>query len=661
MKGLTTVCAMLASASHACPRTVAALICFLFGALSCCTSQAAELNAASNQLPIRLGLYLEMLVDETGTLDVDDVRRASQTDDWQRSAQAVPTLGFSASTYWFRFTLSGSALAESDLVLDAHSPTLDRVDLFVFNQGRLLKQSSAGDTIPFSELEIAHSIPLFSLADLADPSQQLELFIRVKSQGGLEIPLTLTSLSLELQDQQSETLFYGLFLACFLIGLALCSVFLVILRDRQFFGYTLFFASVSVFFLAMSGLGRGLFWPEATELNTRLSYVGGAAMLASFCLLGQSINLTHRHRDRAVIVLRFICWLMLPASLYFILTPYDQISTSSVRLVLFLGLLVAVTVFIMTGFAAKQGSRLAMYSFITWLLIILALFTLLGYKSALVEKTTAVTLIGQIFLMYSAVMLMVELAEFIRSKNKEFAQAQLETKAKGDFLKNVSREFLTPVHLILSNSKRLMAAHSSKLDETTHQHVSTVIKQSDHLHSLINDLLEMAEIESDSFEPEFELVEMSQFLSELRDIMLPSVLEKDLECKTDFAAANLLVQTDRARLQHALINIITNAIKFTDEGSITIGYKAVYFRSHLGMELFVKDTGRGISDEFKERLFQEFARDDDYSEKDPSNTGLGMVIVKRLIEKLGGEVDCESKPGEGSTFFIRLPLRIGKA
>lgn len=168
----------------------------------------------------------------------------------------------------------------------------------------------------------------------------------------------------------------------------------------------------------------------------------------------------------------------------------------------------------------------------------------------------------------------------------------------------------------------------------------------------------MAELESDTFEPEFELLEISHFLTEVKDMILPTAMEKGLALTTDFASANLLVQTDKVRLQHSLLNILTNAIKFTERGSILIGYKAVYFRRRLCIEIFIRDTGRGMSAEFQKRMFQEFTREDDLSEKEPRGTGLGLVIVKRMIEKLGGEITFESESKEGSEFFIRLPLRV---
>ena len=116
--------------------------------------------------------------------------------------------------------------------------------------------------------------------------------------------------------------------------------------------------------------------------------------------------------------------------------------------------------------------------------------------------------------------------------------------------------------------------------------------------------------------------------------------------------ANLLVQSDRLRLQHILINIITNATKFTEKGSILLAYKAIYFQRRLGIEISIEDTGRGMSEEFQQVLFREFSREEEESEKDPQGTGLGLVIVKRMVEKLDGEITFESQEYAGSRFHI---------
>ena len=447
-----------------------------------------------------------------------------------------------------------------------------------------------------------------------------------------------------------------MFLFCFGITVILSSF----TRDSIFVGVSLFFGAGTIVMLTQTGLGRIWFWPESIDANTRISLISATALLASLCMIGRALQFENRYRDSVNIVLRFLTYSMIPFGLYYLIVPFDQINSDNVIPLMLIGLLVAFAVLVMASITAIQGSKAAIYLVTSWVLIILAYSTLLVYKFAIIERAPTSSLVAETFAVGAVVFLLIAVAEFVRSKSGELVDARAETKAKADFLKNVSREFLTPVHLILANSKRLIAVQSDKLDDPTRQHMTTVIKQSNHLHNLINDLLEMAELEPDSFEPEFELVEMSQFLGGFRNTMSPSIMEKGLQLETEFASANLLVQTDKSRLQHILISIITNAIKFTEKGSILLAYRAIYFQSRLGIEISIEDTGRGMSEEFQQVLFREFSREEEESEKDPQGTGLGLVIVKRIVEKLGSEITFESQRDAGSRFYIRLPLRVAK-
>ncbi len=633
---------------------IAVLICGCLLVGSIPRSLAAELNISPNQLPVVMGQYLDYFEDPAGELTIDDILAGDPP--WRRSSQDAPTLGLSGSAHWFYFTLSSEGMEDANLVLSLAAPNLDLAEFFFVQGDSLVHQTAVGDTIAFTALEQPYRLPIvpFQIATTGDTTR---VYFRAISQSGVEVPLTLTTMQLLMQEQQWQLTFFGAYFTFFGICFLACSLFYYFLKDNQFLGYTLFFSGTIVFFLAQTGMGRLWFWGNAPQFNNRATYLSAALMIASMCLLGQTLHLNSHYRDQILILLKFVAYSMIPVSLYFLFIPFDRISSENITVLIYVGLLAVITILSLSATAAVQGSRTAIYLFASWSLIVLAYSSLLAYKFSLIQRSPVTDIVGELGTLLAALMLLLSLAEFVRFKNEEFTQARLESKAKADFLKNVSREFLTPVHLILANSKRLLAAQSKKLDEATRQHMTTVIKQSDHLHNLINDLLEMAELESDSFEPEFELVEITHFLTEVRNMLLPSAMEKGLEIETDFASANLLVQTDTARLQHVLVNIITNAIKFTDQGGIVIGHKAVYFRRRLGIEIFVRDSGRGMSEEFQQRMFQEFARENPGSEKEPEGTGLGMVIVKRVVEKLGGEISFTSSEGTGSEFFIRLPLR----
>ena len=634
-------------------------LCFLLALLllPVPVSYAAELNITQNQLPVNLGPYLDYFEDPEHAYTIEQM--TSDSIQWQRSTQTIPTMGMSESAHWFSIVLSGENMLGEDLVLALDTVILDRVEFYFVDGGTVVRTSVAGDTVPLSQLDYPYRFPIVPL-EIPGEGQRTKIIFRAVSSVGVEIPLTLTTVSLLAESQQSVLVFDGALLVMFLFCFGITVIVFSYTRDPLFLGVSFFFGAGTVFVLTQTGLGRIWFWPESIGSNTRLSLISAIGMMTSLCLIGRVLQFESRYRDSINIVLRFVSYSMIPLVLYYLIIPFDQISSNNVIPLMVIGLLVVLAVLIMASIAAIQGSKAAIYLVTSWVLIIFAYISLLGFKFEIIERTASSAIIAEALSIAAVVFLLMAMGEFVHSKNHELENARMETKAKGDFLKNVSREFLTPAHLILANSKRLMATHSDGLDDLTRRHMTTVIVQSEHLHKLINDLLEMAELESDSFEPEYELIEISNFLDDIKKIMSTSIMEKGLQLETKFASANLLVQSDRLRLQHILINIITNATKFTEKGSILLAYKAIYFQRRLGIEISIEDTGCGMSEEFQQVLFREFSREDGDNVKDPQGTGLGLVIVKRMVEKLGGELTFESRNNEGSRFHIRLPLRVIK-
>lgn len=244
-----------------------------------------------------------------------------------------------------------------------------------------------------------------------------------------------------------------MFLFCFGITVIVFSY----TRDPLFLGVSFFFGAGTVFVLTQTGLGRIWFWPESIGSNTRLSLISAIGMMTSLCLIGRVLQFESRYRDSINIVLRFVSYSMIPLVLYYLIIPFDQISSNNVIPLMVIGLLVVLAVLIMASIAAIQGSKAAIYLVTSWVLIIFAYISLLGFKFEIIERTASSAIIAEALSIAAVVFLLMAMGEFVHSKNHELENARMETKAKGDFLKNVSREFLTPVHLILANSKRLMA------------------------------------------------------------------------------------------------------------------------------------------------------------------------------------------------------------
>jgi hypothetical protein len=253
------------------------------------TAAAGEVNVSPGQLPISLGLYLDHLEDPSGELSIEDVQQLQSQ--WQRSAQSIPTLGFSSSAHWFSVSISGDEIMGMELVLSIEAPSVDRVELYIQQDNRTIASYLAGDTVPLSQQTARYRIPVFPIEIGADASDT-QIFFRVRSQAGIELPVYLTTMQQLLEEQQVEIAFIGglfsFFLVCFIVSL----VIYYFQRDPQFLGYSLFFGGSIVFLLTYTGMGKAWLWGETIELTNRLNYTSGAILVASFCLLGQSLNLS---------------------------------------------------------------------------------------------------------------------------------------------------------------------------------------------------------------------------------------------------------------------------------------------------------------------------------------------------------------------------------
>ena len=247
-------------------------------------------------------------------------------------------------------------------------------------------------------------------------------------------------------------------------------------------------------------------------------------------------------------------------------------------------------------------------------------------------------------------------AEEILIKAKEIAEEA--TKAKSDFLANMSHEIRTPMNAIIGLSH---LALGTALNRKQRDYLSKISASANNLLGIINDILDFSKIEAGKLDMEavdFNLVEV---LDTLANVIGMKSGEKGLELIVDLdPEVPPGLNGDPLRLNQILINLANNAIKFTEQGEITITAKLVE-RTDEGVILrfAVQDTGIGMTPEQQERLFQAFSQADSSTTRKFGGSGLGLSISKRLIDMMGGEVGVESEPGQGSTFWFTARFGIG--
>lgn len=225
---------------------------------------------------------------------------------------------------------------------------------------------------------------------------------------------------------------------------------------------------------------------------------------------------------------------------------------------------------------------------------------------------------------------------------------------KNRFLSNMSHEIRTPMNSILGFTELLMG---DELTEEQKDYLRTVQNSGQGLLELINDILDLSKIESGKMKIVRKMASLDTIINDVRALMFQIISSKGL---TFQILKNMGVPgelyTDPLRLKQCLINLISNAVKFTDSGSITLRVGMYFEKKQQWIRFDVQDTGVGIPPEKQKDLFREFVQADDTTAHKYGGTGLGLAITQQLAEMMGGKVTLQSQPGEGTTFSIHLPV-----
>jgi len=237
----------------------------------------------------------------------------------------------------------------------------------------------------------------------------------------------------------------------------------------------------------------------------------------------------------------------------------------------------------------------------------------------------------------------------VRQSNSALERAN---RLKSEFLANVSHELRTPMNAIIGFGHCLLEGLDGELNEAQTKDLTIMLSSAEDLLKLINDILDLSKIEADRLELHLEPIDVQTCIDTVVQQMKPLAVAKGLQLIVEAAPGLPAAQADSARVRQVLLNLVSNAIKFTEQGEVRI-------RSWVTGTMFavsVSDTGIGIPPSALEYIFEAFRQVDGSSTRQFSGTGLGLTIARKLVELQGGTLTVESEPGRGSTFSFTLPL-----
>jgi len=636
-----------------------------------------------------LGLHVDILEDTNGQLTIEQVSSADYDKQFKPSQAKVPNLGFTDSVYWVRFLAKDDSQQPKQWYLEMAHTSMQQISFYrprIEGAGFLRQQT--GFIWPFQSRDMAHQTFVFKLS--LRPQIEQTFYLRFDSGGdAMTLPLTIWSFDAFFQKNKIELLLAGLFFGSLLIMIGYNTFLFLFLREKSYLYYVLFVTS----FFGHEFLYRGFLSP----------YLGSDwnPIIVSFCLaltLIFSLKFTNTFlatKTRVPKLHQFTTFLLAMWGLLTILFVF--VVSRSVIAHVFEVLLIAVsllTIFMAAFITWRQGYEAARYFLIAWMMLVItgtiitlvrlellpsSILTEYGYQIGAIllvlllslaladkinifrtEKEKAqinalkVSQENENLIREQAVILEKQVAERTAELATAKKRAEVANRTKSTFLANMSHELRTPLNGILGYAQILQRDPSLA---TGQQHGLTIIEQSgNHLLNLINDVLDLAKVESGKIELYQIDFHLPSLINSVAEIIKIRAKHKDLhfglEMADDLPSG---VHGDERRLRQILLNLLGNAIKFTDQGSVTL---TVHFNQPNAQCCFkIADTGTGIASENLAHIFEPF-KQVGKQEKQAKGTGLGLAISKNLVELMGGQLHVSSQRNVGTQFWFEIVLPI---
>jgi len=239
------------------------------------------------------------------------------------------------------------------------------------------------------------------------------------------------------------------------------------------------------------------------------------------------------------------------------------------------------------------------------------------------------------------------------------ADLQRFDKLKDEFLANTSHELRTPLNGIIGIAESLMDGVTGSLPKETRFNLSLIVSSGRRLANLVNDILDFSKLKHETIELQLKPVEMRSLAEVVLTLCRPLIGQKNLQLINSISPDLPAVSADENRVQQILHNLVGNALKFTDSGTVEITAEVRGERSNSQLAISVCDTGIGIPEDKRDRIFESFEQADGTTARQYGGTGLGLAITKTLVELHGGRIDVESTVGVGSRFTFTLPVSEG--
>ncbi|MCR9140945.1 MAG: ATP-binding protein [bacterium] len=639
--------------------------------------------------PARVSLagHIEYAVDPEGSRSVDEIARSAE---WRVAPGAEhPGFGFTDAAYWIRLRVQNDGRESVDWFLQQSYPLIDSLTLYeprraakAFGSTGIAgaqkwRITQTGDRLAFDQRPVPHRSLMFALN--TPPGFSDWIYLRFQSSGSMSIILHAADPeSFRRADERAAAflwLYYGLILAILLYSLFI----FVSLRSPSHGYFVVHTFFLLIFVSSLSGVANQYLWPQSVWLANVATPMSLGLLGAALLQFGRSfirLRTLSVFWDRVYLVFLAalgVAVLSAPFIEYkysiviisalnnigivvcvLIAIPYLAIRKKSrearIALAAMFGLMFGAALNFLQTFGFIPASELNEFSYaIGWVLASIVLSFGLADQIHILRRQLA------------GLNAALEKKVRVRTADLDRARIQAENanRSKSEFLANMSHEIRTPMNAILGMAEMIGDPKTPARLEEQQKYLGILRGAGETLLGLIDDILDLSKIEAGRIELEFGPVNLRALASGVVDMFQPAATEKKLELSLDVAHDTpAALRSDANRLRQILVNLIGNAIKFTDAGAVRVTIRPE--ANGDGVEFSVVDTGPGIPPDQQALIFEAFVQADSSTTRRFGGTGLGLAISRQLTELLGGALALDSNSGSGpeggSRFYFSLPL-----
>ena len=626
----------------------------------------------NNDDTIKLSRHFKSYWEPDGELILEQIIERQEQFEW--NAIENPNYGFSKRGLWLQATFS-NVTDTNKWVIDMAFSQLDKVDFYLVANDRLIAQSRQG------KLRSSQQYRLPTIKAELPFATQVDLYVRLEStSSSLIAPIFIQSETTHTRMTFFDNLVWGLFYGGLIVLAIYSSVLYPANKESSMVAYVGYIMSVLLWQFTWGGHIQMIF-PNAFTvwLGQHIDLIFIATAISSGIFTSKFLNV----RITAPKIAPFLNVFLVILGVLAFCSMFNLIPVLVQNTLVYAFGIAAICSFLFAGFESYLNHfHSARYFIFAWSILaagaLIGMFSLVGimpsnffttycfqfsvfleaclFSLALMDKTHS-QLEAEV---QQATNDLQNNLEFIEEQNARLDIARKDaiqaSHIKSQFLANMSHEIRTPLNAILGFSQQL---NDMQLPDESREQVRTINAAADNLLSIVNDVLDVSKIEAGKLQINNQPFSPNQLIEEVVGLMSQSAHKKRLEFVLDVDPLPDKLIGDVMRIRQILNNLLSNAVKFTENGFVQLSAKGREQEHGLyELELMVEDTGIGISQQDRQKLFSAFSQVDDALSRSYQGTGLGLVICQQLVKLMLGEMNLSSVPGVGSCFSVSLRFNL---